>query len=259
VINVTISDYTQVVCFWLIFTRWLAVTMQLPIFDNTSIPVVVKVLFTLLISYAFYPYLAPVVMKDIAYMGIENFWVLTIFYAIISLAIGMIVKTLMNIFIASGSIITQQVGFAAVRYFDPMSASQVGPFEKLIQWTILVMIISSGALVPMFKGIFSSFSAIHIYDLGNFSQSPVFFLKLFKEIFLSSLLLASPIIFTNLLIMTVLGVIARTVPQMNIIMVSFVVNIGLGLLVFAASSGEFFHMAFKIYTEKLGLWFQFVT
>jgi flagellar biosynthetic protein FliR len=41
-------------------------------------------------------------------------------------------------------------------------------------------------------------------------------------------------------------------------MVSFVVNIGLGLLVFASSSEEFFQMAFKMYTDQLGQWFQFV-
>ena len=41
-------------------------------------------------------------------------------------------------------------------------------------------------------------------------------------------------------------------------MVSFAVNIGLGLLVFAATSDEFFNVAFKLYTQKLGEWFQFI-
>jgi flagellar biosynthetic protein FliR len=71
-------------------------------------------------------------------------------------------------------------------------------------------------------------------------------------------MLATPLIFTNMLIMTVLGIIARTVPQLNVIMVSFAVNIGLGLLVFAATSDEFFNVAFKLYTDKLGEWFQFI-
>ena len=123
---------------------------------------------------------------------------------------------------------------------------------------MLITILSSGALIPMFKGIFNSFWAIHIFDIGKFAHSPEYFVEVFKGIFLSALLLSSPMIFINLLITSVLGVIARMVPQMNVIMVSFVVNIGLGLLVFAASSDEFFRVAFKIYTEKLGEWFQFV-
>jgi flagellar biosynthetic protein FliR len=72
-------------------------------------------------------------------------------------------------------------------------------------------------------------------------------------------MLASPIIFINALVMSVLGVIARTVPQMNVLMVSFVVNIGMGLLVFSVTSYEFFSVAYDVYLKKLGEWFQFIT
>lgn len=257
-LSVTVNDYHSIICFWLVFTRWMAITIQLPIFDNNSIPMVLKTLFCVVISYAFYPFVKSEVVKDIAFIGIENFWALTILYMVIGIVIGYLVKCIMNLFVSAGSIITQQIGFGAIRYFDPQSSSQIGPFEQLLQWTMLVIIISSGALIPMFKGIYNSFWSIHIYDLQKFSHSPEFFLEIFKGIFTSALMLSSPMIFINMLIMTVLGIIARTVPQMNVIMVSFVVNIGLGLLVFAASSEEFFHMAFRIYTEKLGHWFQFL-
>jgi flagellar biosynthetic protein FliR len=61
------------------------------------------------------------------------------------------------------------------------------------------------------------------------------------------------------MINAVMGIISRTIPQMNIISVSFAINIGVGLVVFAISSDEFFHVAFKLYVEKLGTWFQFVS
>jgi len=258
-LSIQIINQVELIAFWLVFTRWLTILIQLPIFDNTGVPMMVKVLVSLIVSYAFFPYVGAEVMKDINHFGYDAFWMLTIGYTITGMFIGFFVKSLMNIFIATGSIITQQVGFAAVRYFDPSSGQQIGPFEKIIQWTVLIIIISSGALVPMFKGVFGSFFTIHLYDLGNLANAVPFFISLFKSIFLSALMLASPLIFTNMLIMTVLGIIARTVPQMNIIMVSFVVNIGLGLLVFASSSNEFFRVAFKVYTEKLGEWFLFVT
>jgi flagellar biosynthetic protein FliR len=257
-VNISINDINALTCFWLVFTRWTLVIIQLPIFDNSSIPSLVKILFSLILSYTFFPMVQGEVYKDIAYMGADNFWALTIFYAVVSLLIGYLVKCLMTLFTASGSIITQQIGFGAVAYFDPASASRIGPFERILQWTMIVIIISSGALLPMFKGIFNSFFSIHAYDMGVMLKSPEYFMTVFKGLFLSSLLLASPLIFTNMLIMTVLGIIARTVPQMNVIMVSFVVNIGLGLMVFAASSSEFFQVAFRLYTNKLGSWFQFL-
>ncbi len=251
-------DLEILVAFWLAFSRCLAIIFQLPIFDGMSIPAIVKAMTTLMITYAFFPHIQGEILKDIAYLGVDNFWALTAFYTVTGLILGYLVKSLMSMFISAGSIITQQVGFAAVRYFDPSSGTQIGPFETLIQWTMLIIVVTSGALLPMFQGVFNSFFSIHIYDLGKMAYSTIFFTDLFKNIFLSALMLASPLIFANLLIMSVLGIIARTVPQMNIIMVSFVVNIGLGLLIFAVTSEEFFQVGFKAYTKHLGHWFQFI-
>ena len=257
-ISATMVDQTSLIVFWLIFTRWLTIIIQLPILDHTSIPNIVKTLIALIISYAFFPYLSKEVIKDIQYVGESHFWVLTIFYSSIGFIIGFIVKSILAIFTAAGSVITQQIGFDAIRYFDVQSGQEVGPIEKLINWTVLVIVISSGALLPMFKGIYGSFFSVHFYDIGKLAQTPTFFIVFFKSIFVSSLMLASPLIFTNMLITSILGIITRAVPQMNIIMVSFVINIGLGLFIFAVTSGEFFQVAFSIYTKKLGEWFQLV-
>ncbi|MAE58367.1 MAG: hypothetical protein CME69_05770 [Halobacteriovorax sp.] len=256
--TIEITNIVPIIAFWLVFTRMLAINFQLPIYDEMPIPMIVKVLTTLVISFCFYPYVSGQVIRDINFVGQDSFWLLTIAYSVVGLTIGFMVKAIMSLFISSGSIISQQVGFAAVRYFDPSSNTQVGPFEQVIKWTILVTIVSSGALLPMFKGIYQSFFTITLVDLGSFSKSPIFFIEMFKSLFVSSILLASPLIFTNMLIMTVLGIIARTVPQMNVIMVSFAVTIGLGLIVFVATSDEFFHIAYKLYTSKLGEWFNFV-
>ena len=258
-IQIQVTDYIMLVAFWLSFSRWLAVIMQLPIMEHNAIPAPVKILSTLVITYAFFPATSGEVVKDIQYMGVDKFWLLTAYNVIVGLILGYFVKSIMDIYISAGSLITQNVGFAAVRYYDPSAGQQVGPFEMLIQWTMLIMIISSGALLPMFKGVFNSFLSIHIYDLGKFAHSPEYFFDMFKSIFFSALLLASPLIFTNMMLNVVMGIMSKTVPQMNVIMVSFVLNIGIGLLVFAATSEEFFQVAYRMYTESLGKWFQFVS
>ena len=258
-INIQIVDYPLFLAFFLAFTRWVALMIQLPLFDGMPIPGIVKILMALVLTYAFFPIIRPDILQDIAHVGEDNFWILTIFNALTGFVLGFLVKSIMDIFTATGAIITQQIGFAAVSYFDPGTARQMGPFEKIIQWTILVMILSSGALMPMLKGSLATFDSISFYNIGRLASSPLYFIDLFKSIFLSALLLASPLIFTNILMMTLLGIIARVVPQVNVIMMSFIVNIGLGLLVFAITAQEFFYVAFRIYTEKLGQWFQFVS
>ena len=257
--TIQITDMTTIVAFWLAFSRWLAVIFQLPLFESVSIPVVVKVLTTLLLTFAFFPLIQDQILLDMKYVGADSFWYLTIFNTVVGLVIGFLVKSIMNVFIATGAIITQQIGFNALSYFDPQAGSPIGPFEKLIEWTVIMLIITSGALLPMFKGVVSSFSTIHVYNLGKMAHSMDFFMILFKSIFISAIMLASPMIFINLLINAVMGIVSRAVPQMNVIIVSFAVNIGLGLLVFAVGSDEFFATCFRIYTDKLGDWFHFLS
>lgn len=256
---VTISDQTLFLAFWLSFSRWLAVLMQLPLFDNVAVPSLIKLLASFLISFAFFPNLSGTLVAEINSVGMNNVWVLTMFHTTIGLIIGFLVKSIMSLFVSTGSILTQQIGFNSVSYFDPTQGQQVGPFERLIEWTLLILILSSGALVPMFKGVFQSFSVISFLNSTKMMKSPEYFVLFFKSAFSASILLAGPLIFANLLMNLVMGIISRAVPQMNVLMVSFVLNIGLGLLLFLGIVEEFFQVSFDLYIEKLGNWYQFLS
>ena len=126
-LNIQITDMTVIVAFWLAFSRWLAVMFQLPLFDNVAIPVMVKVLTSLMITFAFFPMIQDQIMLDIKYVGVDSFWYLTIFETVIGLAIGFFVKSIMSIFVSAGAIITQQVGFNALHYLIQV------PVDKLVR------------------------------------------------------------------------------------------------------------------------------
>jgi flagellar biosynthetic protein FliR len=257
-ISIAITDPLMLVAFWLSFARWTAIMINMPIFDNSVIPGIVKVLSAFVISYAFFPVAKPGIIAEINHVGLDMFWMLTISHVLIGLIIGYLVKSIMGIFQASGSVMTQQIGFASLTYFDPSVKQQVGPFERMIQWTLVIMIISSGALMPIFKGVISSFFTINAISWGKLTAAPEYFIEFFKYLFTTAVVLATPLLMMNLLLNMVMGIVARTIPQMNILMVSFAVNIGLGLLVFFAISEEYFQLAFKIYVDQLTIWFNLV-
>ena len=162
-------------------------------------------------------------------------------------------------FNSAGSIITQQVGFGAVRYFDLSIGDQVGPFEKFINITVVTMIVIGGGLFPLFKGSFISFETMNFMSVVNVKGIIPFMLYLFKSIFNTPFYLAMPLIITNLIVMTLLGIIARAVPQMNVLMVSFVLNISLGLLVFILSGEEFYLASINFYSKFIGDWLNFIS
>ena len=254
-IEVEITDYKQVVAFWLCFSRILAIIIQLPLFDQASVPKLVKVLTTLLLTFSLFPLVSKSIFSDIEFIGLENFWLMTIFYSLTGIVLGFLVRIIMSIFLGAGAIITQQVGFGAVRYFDPTLVQQTGPFEKLITWAMVILVISSGALIPMFKGILLSFKTFSFLNLNRGTNFSNYYFYFFKSAFQSILMLSSPLIFINILIVVILGIVTRLVPQMNVLLISFVVNIGLGLIVFYFLIDEFFYVGFKYYSKELGNWF----
>lgn len=258
-INLSINELNNILAFWLIFTRCLGIIIQLPIFNNQSVFNPLKFLFTLILTYSFYPFVKGILLKEILEVGSHNFIFLTIYHLLVGLIIGFLVRSILSLFISTGSIMTQQMGFGAVRYFDPNAFQQIGPLEKIIQLTMLIVIISSGALLPMFKATFLSFESINIFTFDTILRVPKFYFYLFKNIFISSFILATPIIFMNILIAIIMGIVSRFVPQMNILIVSFSIYIGVCLFLFYMISNEFFHYAYKVFLKYLGDWFQFVT
>jgi flagellar biosynthetic protein FliR len=257
--NVSILDQHVFLAFWIGFSRWIAVLFQLPLFDNVSVPMIIKVLTSFLLAFAFFPGTQGTLIAEVKLVGPDNIWLLMMFHTTTGLIIGFLVKCIMSLFVATGSILTQQIGFSSVSYFDPTQAQQVGPFERLIEWTMIVLILSSGALVPMFKGVYESFFSVNFLNADKLLKTPEYFVLFFKAAFSASILLAGPLIFANLLMNLVMGIVARTVPQMNVLQVSFVLNIGFGLLLFIGIGEEFFQVSFDLYVEKLGDWFQFLS
>lgn len=256
--TISLVDEIQLIAFWLCFTRWVTILFQIPLFDESGVPGIVKIVGSLVIAFAFFPFLKSSIITDIQYAGMENIWFLTMYQAVIGLVIGYFVKTIMTLYVSAGALMSQQMGFAAVQYFDPTMGQQVGPIEKIIRWTIVVLVLTSGALLPMFKGIFNSFESINLLNMTKLGSAPEYMTRLFIGIFESAVLLAGPLIFTNVLVTAIMGIIARMVPQMNILMVSFVVNIGMGLFVLITISNEFFHVAYQQYVTFLGDWFLYL-
>ena len=64
-LSIQITDMSLIVAFWLAFTRWFAVMMQLPLFDQVAIPGIVKVLTTLMLTFAFFPLIQNDILKAI--------------------------------------------------------------------------------------------------------------------------------------------------------------------------------------------------
>ena len=91
-INLQVTDLNFFYAFWLVFCRWGAMMLQFPLFDQNTIPLMVKVLLIVGFSFAIFPMLQGVVVRDVVLVGAENIWFLTIFYTLMGLLVGFFIQ-----------------------------------------------------------------------------------------------------------------------------------------------------------------------
>lgn len=135
----------------------------------------------------------------------------------------------------AGDLIGLQMGFSIVNVIDPNSTGQVsliGEFKYVIAMLILLLtnghhlmitaLIDSYRVIPVGGGVFG----FGVYD-G--------LLRLSATAFVTAVKIGAPAMITLLLTDVALGILARTVPQMNIFIVGFPLKIGVGLFVLGLS------------------------
>jgi len=145
--------------------------------------------------------------------------------------IGFCFATLFWAVRAAGDIIGLQMGFAIAVVIDPNSPDQVsliGEFKYVLAMLLLLVLdghhMMIAALVDTYRVIPIGGGAFQ----GNVTE---LIIRLSATVFVTAIKIGAPVVVTLLLTDVALGIVSRTVPQMNIFIVGFPLKIGVGLLV----------------------------
>jgi len=154
---------------------------------------------------------------------------------LLGIAIGYTARlTFMGVQLA-GQLVGHEMGFAMMRIMDPTTSANVTVVAQLnaIVATLIFLLIYGHHYVLM--GLAKSFSAV---PLGQWEPSHSFVLHLntvFAGIFSAALRIAIPVMAALFLTKIALGIVARTIPQMNVFVVGFPLQIAIGLIAMAAT------------------------
>lgn len=237
----------ELVILFLIFARVVAIVALLPIFGNVNIPPPARVGLALFLTFILFPSL-----KQSNVPVPEAVFPLLLLFAK-EIAIGMTIGfTAVLIFIGvqhGGTIVGMQMGFGIVNVIDPQTQEQtsiIGQVQQLLALLIFLVIDGHHFFI---RALCQSFEEIPIFA-GKFSPNIVMkLIAMSGEIFEVAIKIGAPVIVALLLTSVGLGILARTVPQMNIFIVSFPLKIGVGMLVLTASLPLFLLVFRKIFAQ----------
>ena len=222
----------------LISLRLFAFTLVVPIFFPQGTPPILKVMFTVILAYI----IAPGLNFDNLY-DINNDFQLIV-YALseftTGLTFGFITSICFYCIRVAGSLIDMQIGLSMLSMFDPTANSSVTFMERLLYWFSLVIFFIVDAHHILIKTLVESFNTV---DIGRFiisQNSAMHVVEVFIKYFELGLRIAIPIVLIIILTDLVLGLVAKTVPQLNVMILGLPIKILLGLSVVSLSLPFFY-------------------
>jgi flagellar biosynthetic protein FliR len=215
--------------------RFGVLAATLPLLELRSVPPLWRIALAVSFAAALAPSIAqtlPAGTVDLSVGGL-------VMEGVRSLVVGMLLGFSLNLVFTAvryaGSVAGMQIGFAIVNSFDPMSNSQVSVVSQLYYLLTVLLFFVTGAHHILIGAMFQSCLAVPPFTGANAAAGAWYLIEQFGSVFVFGLRMAAPIVIVLLLVSASMGVVLKTVPQLNVLVVGFPIKIAVGLIVLGLS------------------------
>jgi flagellar biosynthetic protein FliR len=233
--------------FLLILIRVASFFAVIPIFSYRNIPTSHKIGLSVFLSWAM---LYTMESQIIEING--TYFMLVIKEALVGLSIGFIAAILLYALQVAGGFIDLQMGFAIANVFDPQTGLQTPLIGRYFYTIAIMFLLAVDAHHMLLDGIFNSYQFIPIEEWETvFGRGSVVehIVSTFNTMFIIAFQMALPIVGCLFLVDLALGIIARTVPQVNVFIVGLPLKIGVSFVVLLLVLPVFFMLVEQLFSE----------
>jgi flagellar biosynthetic protein FliR len=214
--------------FVMILTRISAFFLVLPVFGWKSIPLRIKISLIVLMA-IFFSMIIPLpagakqtsALKAILLIANE---------ATYGLALGLVATLLFTAVKFSGRIIERQMGLAMAHILDPLTGERTQPLGSLLEMMFVILFLSANGHHLFLLTLSKSYETFPVGRIPTISVLANGIICTGSTMLMVALKLAAPMLAAFLLLLVVLAVLARVIPEMNILFISLPLRVGLGLL-----------------------------
>lgn len=226
------ADYNLWLVFLLVFTRLTAFIAVAPLFSNRSIPPWSKIGLGLGLGAIVTPFAGNPPLLDIT---APVFALFLLGEVLLGLALGVITNIIFNGIMIGGQMMDVSMGFAMSSLFDPASQVQSTLIGRFLNVMALMMLLAMNGHHSMLLALIASFDLVPAAGVHFQPAMVAEVIAIFSGMFLLAFKLAAPVLAVIFVSEIALGLVARTVPQLNVFILGFPLKIGLGILVLAVT------------------------
>lgn len=220
----------NVIVFFLLFARIGGVLAFFPFFSHISISIPIKTALVFYLSILFFPSISiseiPIDATHIVLMVLSEF--------MLGLIAGLILNLIFGALGLAGMQIAMVMGFSMASVMDPSTGENAPIISQILTLlAILVLLAFDGHhLILLFLN-----ETMGSIELGGFYPEPFIWEYLSKAVthmFAMGFILSFPIMALSILSDVIFGMLMKTMPQFNLLVVGFPIKIFLSVLVLAA-------------------------
>ncbi|AUJ33041.1 MAG: flagellar biosynthetic protein FliR [Liquorilactobacillus nagelii] len=200
----------------LLLCRIMSFLAAAPIFSQKAFPNLAKIIIGFSLIIAAYPIVAK-------YQGTSNELIFILLAAkeiLVGLAMGYLSQLVFNAVMVAGQMIDFQVGFSIAQAYDATFQMMSSQFGRVYYWLATAVFFMMDFYQQLIIGVVRSFKIISLTGGSADGATIQGVVRLFCQAMVMSLELAAPMVVAMLVVNLLLGVISRSIPQINVLMLS---------------------------------------
>ena len=231
--NIFHAPYHDFNHFLLIFIRVGVILFILPFFNSRSIPTMIKIGLTFIITILLYPVITvQMINMPESALGMAQ---LVVGEVIVAMILGMMVQILFEGIKIMGQMVGFQTGFSISNVLDPQSGTQVSILSNMAYLMAVVIFLILNGHHILLNALKESFAIIPVGELNLNRDLMQKVVGHVGQMFVIGIKTGAPAIAALLFAKIVFGLVTKLIPQMNIMIVAFPVQIVIGLIFFSIS------------------------
>lgn len=217
---------SEILFFFMVLMRMSAFVVSWPVFGVENVSQVLKILFAVVVTMVVFPTLklspeqAMALHSDLILLAVRE--------AFIGLTMGFLARLFFYTFRIAGEMLSQAMGLSSAQVFNPALGGQTAAVEQVYVTLASLFYLGLNGHHFLISGLVSSYQWVPAATLSlNVSQFPGI-IEMTNEVLILGLKFSAPVVISLLVVNLVLGVVGKTVPQLNVLVTSFPINIMIG-------------------------------
>ena len=223
----------RTIAFLLLFTRFTALFMAVPIFSHANIPISIKAAMAFFFSVFFFGAVPPqniptdALSLTVAILGEMLF----------GLAVGIVLQLAYHVITFAGGQISFMMGFSLASAIDPQSGVSMPIISQFLALLALMVLLVFD--LHHWILLYASESIASV-PLGGFLMTPSLFqyiMHAMTNMFVVGFMIAFPITALTMLADVIFGMLMKTMPQFNLLVIGMPIKIGISFVVLMVTLG----------------------